>query len=366
MNILIFIVILALLVLVHEFGHFIVAKKSGIRVDEFGLGFPPKIFGKKFGETEYTLNAIPFGGFVKIYGENPTDGELDPKQIACSLAHKSKWIQAAVLAAGVTFNIIFAWLLISIGLMYGLPTAADTTATGGIRDSHVFITSVLPNSPAEEGGLKNGDEIVSVQSGGIVLNQTLTPTEIHNLIVSSTNPIEITYKRASQTSKTNITTRTGIIEESPAIGISMDLVGISTEKLPIHKAFIHGAVMTWQLLKMIATHIVYFLYESVSGHADLSQVSGPIGMISMVGDQRELGFAYLIFFTALLSINLAVINLIPFPALDGGRLFILLIEAIKRSPLKPKFVNALNITGFTLLIILMLVVTGHDILIKLF
>ena len=116
MNIIIFLIILVVLVLVHEFGHFIVAKKSGIRVDEFGLGFPPRIFGKKFGGTIYSINALPFGGFVKIFGENPADvaeGDLDR---ARSMVGKPKWIQAAVLAAGVSFNIIFAWIVISLGL----------------------------------------------------------------------------------------------------------------------------------------------------------------------------------------------------------------------------------------------------------
>src|SRR3989338_9444593 len=137
MNILIFLVILALLVLVHEFGHFIVAKKNGVRVDEFGLGFPPRIWGKKIGETVYSLNIIPFGGFVKIFGENAESLET-PEGVTenpnRSVAHRNRGVQAAVLAAGVTFNAIFAWLIISLGLTFGLPAAVDSQNTSDAKD----------------------------------------------------------------------------------------------------------------------------------------------------------------------------------------------------------------------------------------
>ena len=141
MSILIFIIILAILILAHEFGHFIVAKKSGVRVDEFGLGFPPKLYGKKFGETEYTINAIPFGGFVKIFGENPDDlpaatstaqvGEsLSGPDASRSLVKKPRYIQAFVIAAGIIFNILLAWILISWGFMIGLPSSIDSIPPG--------------------------------------------------------------------------------------------------------------------------------------------------------------------------------------------------------------------------------------------
>src|SRR3989338_10260788 len=138
MNIIIFLIILALLVLVHEFGHFIIAKKNGVRVDEFGLGFPPIIFGKKIGETLYSVNLLPFGGFVKIFGENAESLETPEgttEDSERSLAHKSRFVQAAVLSGGVLFNAIFAWLVISLGLIFGLPTAVDSTNSSSVKDA---------------------------------------------------------------------------------------------------------------------------------------------------------------------------------------------------------------------------------------
>lgn len=364
MNIIIFLVILALLVLVHEFGHFIIAKKSGVRVDEFGLGFPPRLFGKKFGETEYTFNLIPFGGFVKIFGENPADEAEHPNDLSRSLARKSKWIQAAVLAAGVSFNVIFAWLIISAGLSFGLPTAVDATNISRVSDARVVITGIMPKSPALNAGLKAGDILLTLQTDQTNLAENVNPETIHNLIASSENPISITYKRGSKTFETTVNAeKKGIAEGERLIGISMDMVGVL--KLPVHEALLEGSLMTGRLFKMVAVNIFFFLRDAVMGRADLTQVAGPVGMVALVGDARDLGIPYLIFFTALLSINLAVINLIPFPALDGGRLFVLLVEAIKGSALKPKFVNGLNTLGFALLILLMLLVTYHDVL-KLF
>lgn len=363
MNIIIFLIILALLVLVHEFGHFIVAKKSGVRVDEFGLGFPPKIFGKKFGETVYSLNIVPFGGFVKIFGENPEDEDKTPDDLSRSLARKNRGIQAAVLAAGVSFNAIFAWIIISLGLILGLPTVVDSLNTERVTDVHVIVTSVVSKSPAEHAGLKAGDTLLSLASDEEEIVGNLTPESIHTLIVSSESPITISYKRGSQTLQTTVSPEKGIAGNTPAIGIGMDMVGIL--KLPVHKAFIEGGVRTLQLFKAVTVNIFYFLRDAITGRADLTQVAGPVGMVALVGDARELGFSYLIFFTALLSVNLAVINLIPFPALDGGRLLILLIEAIRRKALNRTFITVLNTLGFALLILLMVLVTGSDIL-KLF
>ncbi|MDO8482669.1 MAG: site-2 protease family protein [bacterium] len=366
MNIIIFLCILAILVLVHEFGHFIVAKKSGVRVDEFGLGFPPRIFGKKFGETVYSLNLLPFGGFVKIFGENAESLETPEGVVensSRSLMHKNRAIQAAVMVAGVTMNVFFAWLIISLGLVFGLPSAVESGNAHNISNARVVITNVLPDSPAKKAGLAAGDAIIEIGTAESKIDANLTPENISAVITKSTEPLTIVYTRGDKTSETTLTPVEGIISGKPAVGISMDIVGIL--KLPIHEALWEGGVRTIQLFKIVSVNIFYFLSDAILGRANLSEVAGPIGMVALVGDARELGFAYLIFFTALLSINLAVINLIPFPALDGGRLVMIAIEAVKRSPLNPKFIQGINLAGFALLIILMLVVTGSDI-IKLF
>src|SRR3989338_9433502 len=151
MSILIFVVILLVLVLVNEFGHFFTAKKFGIRVDEFGFGFPPKIFGIKKGETEYSLNALPIGGFVKIFGENPDDENTNGPDRDRSFVHKPKWKQAVVLFAGVFMNLLLAWILFSIGFMSGLPTSMGSEVKGyPLKDVNLVIVSVMTDSPADK------------------------------------------------------------------------------------------------------------------------------------------------------------------------------------------------------------------------
>lgn len=363
MSIIIFLIILALLVLVHEFGHFITAKFSGIRVDEFGIGFPPKI--KKLFRwkgTDFTLNTIPFGGFVKIFGENPDAESISGPDIARSFVHKPRYIQALVLSAGVLCNIIFAWLLISFGFVYGLPTPVSSTI-GQVKDARLIITSVAPHSPAETAHIKAGDAITSI-SYNKEKPKDLSPQAVSDFINSHDSKVlAVNYARGDEKLTTTVTPAKGIVVDRSAIGISMDLIGVL--KLPIHKALWQGAITTWQLTEATAVGLATFFGQAIVGKSNFSQVTGPVGIVGLVGDVTKLGFIYLLSFTAFISINLAVINLIPFPALDGGRLLFVVIESIKRSRINPKITNTLNAVGFVLLLLLMAVVTLHDI-VKLF
>jgi regulator of sigma E protease len=366
MSILIFIISLAILILVHEFGHFIVAKKSGIKVSEFALGFPPKIWGKKVGETEYTINAIPFGGFVKIYGEDShgeDGGKISEEDKHRSMHFKPKWIQAAVLVAGVTMNIIFAWFLISVGYMIGLPSPAEHSGRGTVKDPHVTIVDIVPGSPAQVAGLNAGDRIVSVSNGVDVIKEAeITAESVTQVISKSTqDKVSIEYKRGSSASQTiSVAPKYDSNLDRKVIGVSMDEIG--TLQLPIHYALIEGAKTTSLLVKETFVGLFQFFYKIITWKADLSQVSGPVGIAGAVGQAQSLGFVYLLSIVALISINLAVINLLPFPALDGGRLLFVFIEAIIRRPLPSVFVRYANVIGFAFLLVLMLVVTGHDIM----
>lgn len=370
MAILIFIVVLVLLILVHELGHFIVAKRSGIRVDEFGIGFPPKLFGKKFGETEYTINALPIGGFVRIYGEDYADENGAVIDEPRSFVRKSKWIQAAVLVAGVAFNILFAWLLFVFGFMYGMPTALDETAVSGARDVRLFVTSVLPDSPAAQAGLAANDTITNlsvVGGAGVTIegkNGGLTPTQVSSFIADHPDTkIAFEIQRKGEPKELIVEPKAGVIAEDPsraAAGFSMTLGG--TISYPLHIALWQGAKTTWFMLEEISVSLAKFFYQTLTFHADFSQVAGPVGIVGLVGDASALGFAYLITFTAMISLNLAVINVLPFPALDGGRLLFVIIEAIKGSPIKPSVAANFNRVGFGLLILLMIAVTFHDVL----
>jgi regulator of sigma E protease len=367
MSIIIFIIVLAILILVHEFGHFIIAKKSGIKVPEFGLGFPPKIFAKKWGETTYTLNAIPFGGFVKIFGEDPHAEEISPEEKHRSFFYKPKWIQALVLVGGVAFNIIFAWLLISLGFVIGLPTPVDYATSGQVQNARLTVTEIVPGSPAEKAGLKTGDTIFSVAAinpfeSKLSGTDDLTADKVRNLISQShSKNIEIMYMRGRGDPGL---VKTAVIEPTETsgtrmIGIGMDVIG--TLKLPVHKALVEGVKTTWYLTKGTAVGLTSFLWDAVRFKSDLSQVSGPVGIAGTVGQASHLGFVYLLSLVALISINLAVINLLPFPALDGGRLLFVGIEAIIRRPIPTSFARWVNAVGFLFLLGLMGVITVHDI-----
>ena len=360
MSIILFFVILLVLVLVHEFGHFIVAKKSGIRVDEFGFGFPPKLFSIKKGETEYSFNAIPFGGFVKIFGETPDEESLSGPDSKRSFVNKPKLIQAAVLVAGVFFNLLLAWFLLSVGFLAGMPTSLEGAPEGAVvKDPALTVTGILPGSPAEYAGLKPGDKIISLGDDETLI-EVETPESVQAFV--STRPgqeITIVFKRAKTENSLIVIPESGIIEGTPAIGISMDIVG--TLKLPVHKALLEGLKTTVSLTGATAAGLALFIKDAFIGRADLGALTGPVGIVGIVGDAYKFGFIYLLSFTAFISINLAIINLIPFPALDGGRLLFLAIEKIKGSAIRPQIANALNAIGFFLLILLMLIVTYNDI-----
>ncbi|MEX0651908.1 MAG: site-2 protease family protein [Candidatus Paceibacterota bacterium] len=365
MTILLFFAVLIVLVIVHEFGHFIVAKRSGIRVDEFGIGFPPKLFGKKWGETEYTINALPFGGFVRIFGENPETDSLTGPDSARAMIQKPKYVQAAVLFAGVFFNILFAWLLFSVTFMAGTPAMGgfqDEPLSAYISGERLLVTQVLPGTPAETAGLTAGDEILALSTPRKTVNPT-APEEVGVFIsTQNTDEFSVQYKRDNKEAYVVVTSQKGLMvdaPETPAIGVVVGLVG--TLKLPVHLAVWEGGKQTLSMLSAITIGIVTFFYDALLFNADLATVAGPVGIVSLVGDVSALGLIALLNFTALISLNLAVINLVPFPALDGGRLLFLLIETIKGSPIKPNVANMFNYVGFALLILLMIVVTYSDI-----
>ncbi len=365
MNILLFFIILLVLVIVHEFGHFFSAKKFGIRVDEFGFGFPPKLFGIKKGETEYTFNALPIGGFVKIFGENPDEENTTGPDKDRSFVNKPKWQQAVVLFAGVFANFLLAWLLFSFGFMSGLPSSVGSdVGKYEIKDVHLVVVSVMPDSPAFEAGLKSGDKIVRVGSGEDSISE-INPETMKSFIVShGEKEVEIGYVRGKAEEATLTVIPASDSElGTPVIGISMDLIGMA--KLPILPALWEGMKLNINVTKGTVVGLYTLIADSIRGQGSFELVTGPVGMVGIVGDAYQFGFVYLLSFAALISINLAIINLLPFPALDGGRLFFLLIEKIKGSRINPKFANTANMTGFAILMILMLAVTYHDI-VKLF
>jgi regulator of sigma E protease len=363
LTILLFVLILLILVLVHEFGHFLTAKFFGIRVDEFGVGFPPKLFGKKYGETEYTVNLLPIGGFVRIFGEDPLEESENESDKTRKFSDKSLFVQAAVIIAGVVMNFILAWVLFSAIFMIGTPTVQSSAPKGvHLKNVHLTALEVLPGSPADKAGLSSGDALIGISGAQETVSKPTTQ-QFQNFISNHANdPLQVTYLMGNTKHVAKITPQKGVSKDEPQkaiIGVALGNVG--TYQLPVGQALIHGLQRTGVMTKTLGVGLGTFFGQALTGHANLNEVSGPVGIVPIVGQVSSLGFAYVLSFMALISLNLALINIIPFPALDGGRLLFIIIEAIKGSPIKPRVANLINATGFALLILLMIVVTYHDI-----
>jgi regulator of sigma E protease len=351
LGIIFIIIFLSVFILIHELGHFLAAKKFGLLVEEFGFGLPPRIWGKKVGETLYSINALPFGGFVKIYGEDPSllerdkadaiqpKGKGEEKTLSDnrSFASIPVWRRAVIMVAGVFMNFLLGWLLVSIIFNIGIPQA-------------VLIADVVQNSPAAEAGLRIGDKIMGF-SGADEFIEHVNERTGENVVLK--------IERDGKEMEIQAVPRLNPPIGEGALGIAVSEIG-----LPKQNFFISA----WQGLKTSLEIVakvfvaIFTLIKSVFvGKASLEAITGPVGIVRITAQAGELGFVYVLQLLALISLNLVVINILPFPALDGGRLLFLLIEKIKGSPLPAKFERYANAVGFALLLILMAAITIKDI-----
>jgi len=352
----IFLIVLSVLIFVHEFGHFIVAKKAGLKVEEFGFGFPPRAFGIKRGETTYSINWIPFGGFVKILGE---DGEQkhNPRSFASAKAK----VKAGITVAGVVMNLLFAMALLSIGNAVGLRIGLTEAAlTSQAKDIKIQIVQIAPKSPAEEAGLQPLDEIAgfATDNGSIFIKDVQGVQDFINN--NRGHQITMLIKEGSSITEKKMTPRLNPPSGEGALGISLAATGVV--KYPWYEAIGRGAEDSINIISHTA--VGYFTIIKnlfMTGRAG-AELSGPIGIAMITGQAARLGFTYLMQFVALISVNLAVLNIIPFPALDGGRLLFVGIEKARGKPVSKKVENAINSVGFALLIMLMIYVTTKDII----
>ena len=250
--------------------------------------------------------------------------------------------------------------------MSGFPTSVGSEiAVKELSDVNLVVTSVLQESPAEKAGLKTGDKIIGIKNSNDSTTDVSPEAVISFVVESNGEEIIIEYTRGKNT-EINTTKVVPVIDQADGrakIGISMDQIG--TVKLPVFMAFWEGLRLDWFMTKGTVIGLYTLVKEGIQGNGSLDAVIGPVGLVGIVGDVYEFGFIYLMSFAALISINLAIINLLPFPALDGGRLLFLLIEKMKGSRINPKIANTVNAMGFYLLILLMLVITYHDV-VKLF
>ncbi len=354
MSIIIFILLLVGLIIVHECGHFFAAKLFGIRVDEFGIGFPPRLLGWRFGETLYSLNWLPFGGFVRIFGERGEE-ESDRR----SFASRSRWVQAAVVFAGVLFNFLFAWLALSAGFMVGLPTVLDGTQSGAVRDVRATVLDVAPASPAEAAGFRYGDIVRSVSSEGETLAQGASAAEARAFIAEHGEaPVAITVLRGQEETTFTAVPKEGVVEGRRALGIVLEDIGIVSH--PPLEALRQAGALSLLIIQDTARGLWNFGSTLFTARADFSNVAGPVGIAQVGGSAVQEGYAAIILLLAIISVNLGLINLLPIPGLDGGRLVFIAVEAMKGSPVSDRLTVGLTVVGFALLAALMLIVTYHD------
>ena len=333
--------VLVVLIIAHELGHFVTAKASGVRVEEFGLGFPPRLYGIKKGETIYSLNALPFGGFVKMAGEEDPSGPG-------SLASKPFGIRLAVLSAGSLMNALLPFLLFSIAFM-----VPHNVATG-----QVVVNDVVPNSPAISAGIAPGDTLISINDKPIH-----NIGDVHrNILTNLGEPINILVKHDDSTTETiQVIPRWRPPEGEGAIGISVRTVNTTVvrQSEPFWRAIPLGVSTFLQTIVLFKNGILLMIV----GTAPAGGIVGPVGIAQMTGEAAQAGFSPLLEFAAFLSINLAIINMLPLPALDGGRIVFVVLEVIRRGRrVSPRIEGIIHTIGFSLLIGLLLLITYRDII----
>lgn len=368
MTALIFFLVLSALVIAHELGHYLAARAFGVKAHEFGIGLPPRLFGivkegKKwkfvrrsgpdvYKNTIVSVNALPFGGFVRIKGE--ADGEAEASD---SMLVKPMWQRACIIAAGVFMNWIVAIVLLSTVLFYGTTTVLDDLpANAHVTDRSIQVTDVLPGSPAALGGLVRGDRVLSI-NGQTMIDANMTSRAIRETAASG--PVLVQYLHENETRVANIVPI--ILSEIQAPGIGVGLVDIGKVSFSPMGAISQGVFLTGRITRDVLFAFGGLLRDLVMTRQVSSDVSGPVGIAVLTGEAARAGMTTLMQFAAMLSINLAVINVLPIPALDGGRLFFMMIEKIRRKPLKRYVEIRIHNVAYLTLIVLIVLVTVRDV-----
>jgi regulator of sigma E protease len=357
MTALIVVAIFVALIVIHELGHFFVAKWLGVRVEEFGIGYPPRAisFGR-WGGTEYTINWLPLGGFVRLFGDEETK-----EHGKGSFQDASRTVQAAILIAGVAMNALLAWVLLAWSLHLGVPTLVQEPAAG--EQVQLFIADVVPGSPAAAAGIAAGDELLSIADKKGAVAAPLTPHAVSAFVASRPGQeLTVTYLHSKATTTTLVRPANGVVagsEHKPALGVALALV--ATRALPWPEAIQKSVPLTLSYFKATFDGVWQLIAGAFTLNAPIDQVVGPVGLVSVIGEAAQNGFGNVIKLAGFISVNFAIINLIPIPALDGGRLAVLGVEAVLRRPAPRLAVQIINTIGVACLMLLMLVVTYHDI-----
>ena len=342
LTIIAFIFVFSILIFFHEFGHFIAAKASGVKVYKFAFGFGPRILGFTKNQTEYVICLIPLGGYVKMAGEmgqesvKETSEEIPEEQ---RFDKKSLGIRALIVALGPFMNIATAVVIFSfIFFINGIPVVTNSVST------------VIENGPAEQAGIYSGDKIIAINS--IKMEE---PKRIANIInESSGEELQITLDREGEIIDVFIIPEYDDNYKKGLIGITFE---VSVEKINIFSAFLKGLMTTGNIIKLIFSNTI----EMITGKVPI-EIAGPLGIAQMTGEAAKLGFLNLLYFTAILSIFIGLFNLLPIPILDGGHIIILAIEKLRGKPLEAEKINFMYLIGISLMIIIFIIATYKDIL----
>ncbi|OGL86892.1 hypothetical protein A3I40_04155 [Candidatus Uhrbacteria bacterium RIFCSPLOWO2_02_FULL_48_12] len=350
-GVLTFILTLLVLVLVHEFGHFWAARWFGVGVEEFGFGFPPAVIKKRFGQTVYSLNWIPLGGFVKIKGEESAVADAD------SFSVQAPWRRAIIIVSGIIMNLAVVVILFTVGFSVGLPQEINEELPPGARaqDIRHQVAAVMPKSPAFD-VLKGGDAIITIDG-----REFEALSSLQSYIRSHPNDtLNLTIERDQQ--QQTITLKPALLQvgDEEVYGLGVSLFTTATVSYPIYRAPWEAVKLTGRLFWLIAKTLGDIVVGLIRGAPAPVDVTGPIGIAILTTQVVDLGWIFILQFVAVLSLNLAFINLLPFPALDGGRLFFILIEIIRRRPVPEHIEGRIHRWGFTVLLLLVLVVTYFD------
>lgn len=389
MTIIIFIIILLTLVLIHEAGHFFAAKMSKVRVDEFAFGFPPRLYSVKKGETKYSFNALPIGGYVKIFGEDGLS-EDNKHEYSRNFVSKHPIVKIFILAAGVIMNILLAFILVTVSVFNGTTFQVDGASKeyqkfideGRVRKEFLVVTAVAKDTPAYNAGIKSGyivkdiflneENLAGKVSTHKALDLKRNTEEVVKDISNNLNgegrimvdSLTIVYREPA-TGEVSSTTLAGVYRKEGED--NKKIIGVSFGKFAdIHLTF-------FECIKIGGEKTLWMIEETIIGFVDLlkniftkgevsKDVAGPVRIFALVKEARGMGINYILIFSAVLSISLAVFNILPFPALDGGRILFVIIESIIRKKISEKWQTILNGAGFLILILLMIAISVRDVI----
>jgi regulator of sigma E protease len=337
------------LMIVHEFGHFIIAKKFGVIVDEFGIGYPPRIFGKKIGETIYSINLLPLGAFVRIRGE---EGGVDDLR---SFQNLKIWKRVLIIIGGVAAFWITAIIIFSIVFAMGADLPVGDQDIQGVSNTQIKVVGVSQNSPASQAGIKIGDTLLQVE--GIKLEKVKDFQDFTR--AHAGEQLDLKISRGGKTFDVLFSPRVNPPAGQGAVGLGLERMATLIQKYPWYQAPIQGAIYTWQTTvnSLASLYSVFAGLVSQKGLPSGAEFAGPLGITVFLANAASYGAGFFLYFIGTIAVLVAIFNLFPIPALDGGKLIFLLIEKVRGKPVSAKVEQSITLVFFIILIALSLFIT---------